>query len=202
MLQGKLPFILNKIISPFPRGSCKTGLSSSLSKVWSQYLDYCPDCRCLSPFSKLVFSPKTTRNLKTYHNMLRFPAINHSINRHQYKPLWLKSPPRKVRMYAGAGAEIIGSEQSHWKAPLGSLARKGTLVTAPGAPRTPWAPAAPSSAGGSCLQGLPGSPRGIGAGVQGAGPGDRCAGRARPVGLLQGVLWCPPGRWGAGKVEL
>ena len=74
--------------------------------------------------------------------MLRFPAINHSINRHQYKPLWLKSPPRKVRMYAGAGAEIKGSEQSHWKAPLGSLARKGTLVTAPGAPRTPWAPAA------------------------------------------------------------
>ena len=58
MLQGKLPFILNKIISPFPRGSCKTGLSSSLSNAWSQYLDYCPDCRCLSPFSKLVFSPQ------------------------------------------------------------------------------------------------------------------------------------------------
>ena len=36
------------------------------------------------------------------------------------------------------------SERNPCKAPLGSLARKGRFVTAPGAPRTPWAPAAPS----------------------------------------------------------
>ena len=36
------------------------------------------------------------------------------------------------------------SERNPCKAPVGSLARKGRFVTAPGAPRTPWAPAAPS----------------------------------------------------------
>ena len=72
------------------------------------------------------------------------------------------------------------------KGSLGSLARKGRFVIAPGAPCTPWASAAPSSAGGSCLQGLLVSPRGLGAGVRGAGPGDRCAGRERPVALLHG----------------
>ena len=72
------------------------------------------------------------------------------------------------------------------KGSLGSLARKGRFVIAPGAPRTPWASAAPSSAGGSCLQGLLVSPRGLGAGVRGAGPGDGCAGRERPVALLHG----------------
>ena len=81
--------------------------------------------------------------------MLRFPVINRSINRHQCKLLWLKSPPRKGRMDTGAGAEIKGSERSHWKAPLGSLAWKGSFLIAPGAPGSPWAPAAPSSAGGS-----------------------------------------------------
>ena len=130
--------------------------------------------------------------------MLRFPAISHSINGHQCKPLWLKSLPRKGRMEAGQ-VQKSSSEQNPCKAPVGSLSPKRRFLTAPGTQRTSWAPEAPSSAGGSCLQGLPGSPRGLGAGVQGAGPGDRCAGRARPVGLLQGVLWCPPGSWGAGK---
>lgn len=31
---------------------------------------------------------------------------------------------------------------------------------------------------------------------------DRFAGRAGSVALLQGVLWCPPGHWGAGKADL
>ena len=56
MLQEKLPFVLNKIISPFPRGS--SSLSSSLPTRWSQYLDYCLESRSLSPFSELVFFPR------------------------------------------------------------------------------------------------------------------------------------------------
>ena len=132
--------------------------------------------------------------------MLRFPAISRSINGHQCKLLWLKPPPSKGRMDAGASAEIKGSERSHWKAPLGSLAWKGSFLTAPGAPGSPWALAAPSSAGGSCLQRLPGSPHG--SGVCGAGRGDRSTGQAEPAGLLQGVLQCPPGRWGTRKADL
>ena len=31
---------------------------------------------------------------------------------------------------------------------------------------------------------------------------DRFAGRAGSVALLQRVLWCLPGRWGAGKSDL
>ena len=31
---------------------------------------------------------------------------------------------------------------------------------------------------------------------------DRSTGRARTVALLQGVLWWPPGCWGAGKADL
>ena len=98
-------------------------------------------------------------------------------------------------------------ERNPCKAPLGHRAPKESFLTAPKAPGSPWAPAAPSSAGGSCLHRFPGSPGGRGAGVrgagvQGAGPGDRSAWRARPAALLQGVLWCPPGRWGAGKTDL
>ena len=75
--------------------------------------------------------------------MLRFPTISCSINRHQCKLLWLKSPPRKGRMDVGAGAEIKGSEQSRCKTPLGSLAWKGSYLTVPGTPQAPGAPAAP-----------------------------------------------------------
>ena len=84
MLQEKLPFILNKIISPFPRGSCKTVLSSSLSTAWSQYLDYCPECRCLSPFSKLVFFPKN--NLES-ENIPQHAQIYSHQSQHKQAPV-------------------------------------------------------------------------------------------------------------------
>ncbi|MXQ89316.1 hypothetical protein E5288_WYG015853 [Bos mutus] len=45
-------------------------------------------------------------------------------------------------MNARTGAEIKGSERSRGKAALGSRARKGNFLTAPSAPRVPWAPAA------------------------------------------------------------
>ena len=63
------------------------------------------------------------------------------------------------------------SEQNPCKAPVGSLSPKRRFLTAPGTPHASWAPEAPSSAGGSCLHGLPGSPSGCGAGVRGTGPG-------------------------------
>ena len=86
------------------------------------------------------------------------------------------------------------SKPNPCKAPLGHLAQKGSFLTAPKAPGSPWGPEAPSSDTGSYLNGLPGSPGGRGAGVRGTGPGDRSTERERPVALLQGVLWCPPGR--------
>ena len=78
------------------------------------------------------------------------------------------------------------SKPNSCKAPLGHLAPKESFLTAPKAPGSPWAPAAPSSAGDSCLHGLPSSPGGRGVGVQGTGSGDRSAGRERPVALLHG----------------
>ena len=105
--------------------------------------------------------------------MLRFPAISHSINGHQCKPLWLKSLPRKGRMEAGQ-VQKSSSEQNPCKAPVGSLSPKRRFLTAPGTPHASWAPEAPSSPGGSCLQGLPSSPSRCGTGVQGSGPGQVC----------------------------
>ena len=105
--------------------------------------------------------------------MLRFPAISCSINGHQCKPLWLKSFPRKGRMEAGAGAEI-----KFWAKPLqSSPGQSGPKTKVPHCSWDPTrfpGPRSTNSAGDSCLQGLPGSPGGYGAGVQGSGPGQVC----------------------------
>ena len=66
---------------------------------------------------------RTILNLKTYHNMLWFPAVNHGIKGHRCEPLWLKSSPRKGRMDAMVaylefgGAEIKGSERRGQRSP-------------------------------------------------------------------------------------
>ena len=132
--------------------------------------------------------------------MLRFPAISCSINGHQCKPLWLKSLPRKGRMEAGQ-VQKSSSEQNPCKAPVGSLFPKWRFLTAPGTPRASWAPEAPSSAGGSCLQGLPSSPGGCGTGVRGAGPGqvyweskDSCSVTGSSV-VASRLLGCRKGRF-------
>lgn len=115
--------------------TCRTGGSH-------YFVDICPDCRCLSPFPELVFSPRN--NLES-ENIPRRALISSHQTQHQQircKPLWLKSP-RKGRVNAGAGAEIKGSERGRGEAALGSRARKGNFLTAPAAPRAPSASAAP-----------------------------------------------------------
>ena len=108
-------------------------------------------------------------------------------------------------MDIAAGAEIKGSEQSHYKTPLGSLVRKESFLTAPGAPRAPGAPATPCpgmrllSTGTLWLSLVVPMLKFKALDLESVS-----ARRAGPVGLLQGDLRCPsqPQRCREGSLEL
>lgn len=112
----------------------------------------------LSPFPESVLSPETTLNLKTHPNILWSPAVNHCINGHWGKAPWLKSPPRKRRKDAEAGAEITGSKQNGCKAALGCWLEKGVSSLLPWFHVLPEPQQPLAQAWGSCPLGLPCSP--------------------------------------------
>ena len=137
-------------------------------------------------------------------NIPQHAVISSRQSRHKrasVEPLWLKSSPRKGRMdtmvayLEFGGAEIKGSER-RGKDRMGSGARKGSFLSVPAAPISPWAPATPRSCRGSCPRRPASSPRGSEApagsavpgggsrGVGGAGQSvtERSAAPSRPLG--------------------
>ena len=94
------------------------------------------------------------------------------------------------------GAEIKGSER-RGKDRMGSGARKGSFLSVPAAPISPWAPATPRSCRGSCPRRPASSPRGSEAPAGSAVPGggsrwvggaglsvtERSGATSRPLGL-------------------
>ena len=131
--------------------------------------------------------------------------MNHCINGHWGKVPWLKSPPRKGRKDAEAGAEITGSKRSDCKAALGCWPEKGSFLSAPVVPCAPGASAAPCRGLGLLRTGTPLlSFVDLVFELKALDPQLVPARGAEPVGLLQGDLRCPsqPQRQGEGSFEL